>query len=326
MTTDPMHALRAANPAPTVGPYGPARAADLLDRATAAPPAPGTRRRIRRMSATGAAAALAVVGVGTGGVAYAVLTQSASSTVLLSCSAGLDRELYDPARQGGGSMHSISGDPVADCAAEYERLEGYVPALVGYDTGESYVGVLPADWPAPPGWTALPGNFRNDPVRLELKQRLDDLVEGPESGCVTADEAEALARRDLADLGLSGWTVERLTQADRADGMQWCAKAWVDEGPQQKILIQGLEGGFGLAENDGQAPIRRVRDQLRAGIVDACVTLEQAEARANEALVANGLALEDAHVITITDPGSSCTRVDFVPGGLAVVVLRGPSS
>ncbi len=103
---------------------------------------------------------------------------------------------------------------------------------------------MPADWPPPSDWVRLPNDGRNDPVRLELRQRLEDLIEGPQSSCTTADEAKQIVPEELVDLPMDGWTVERLEQAqraERADGDDRCALAGVDGGPLQKVLVQGVE-------------------------------------------------------------------------------------
>lgn len=164
---------------------------------------------------------------GGGGAAYAVLHQPASTVLGLACSAGTSQQEF---QQAGGNLSSYvgasSGDPVADCAAEYDRLEVAAPLLRGYTTGESYLSVVPEAWPVPSDWQPLAVDFRTVPARLELSQRLGDVLDGPQSRCRSAEAVEAIVRRDLADLAMTGWTIKRLEQAERADGQDWCALAF----------------------------------------------------------------------------------------------------
>lgn len=320
MTNDPMTLLRSLDPARTVEEYSPQRAAAVVERAVSAPPRDMRRRRRGRISLATVFGAFAVVGGG-GGLAYAVLTQPASTTIELTCAVGADRADYDRNGFGVGvSMPSISGDPLTDCAAEYQRLEGRTPLLAAYQTGERYIAVMPADWPPPSNWIRLPDDWRNDPVRLELRQRLEDLVEGPQSTCTTADEAEQMVREELVEMQLDGWTVERLGQSDRADGVAWCSLAWVDGGPLQKILIQGVQDPAWSEPG----PLHELIEDLRQEIAEACLPLDAAQEQARDAVTRRGFALAEANVTAIVDASAQCTRVDLVPGGGLVIVLRGP--
>jgi hypothetical protein len=325
MTTDPLQLLRDADPATSVAPYSSDRAATLLDRAVAAAPGQPTPSRQQTRRAGAAAAGFALVLCG-GGVAWAVLAQPPATALQVLCAVGIDRSQYDPTtgRVDGSNLQALSGDPVADCAGEFQRLQGAAPPLTGYDTGGQQIAVMPADWPAPADWKPLPTTFRNDPTRLELKHRLDDLVEGPQGRCATADETERIARAELADLGLTGWTFRRLSQAHLADGRTWCASAWVDEGPGTTIVIQATEGGMFDPRATGNEPTLEFIATLRSRIVESCEPLSEARRLVEDTLVKRGLRLDDAHITTIEDPGAACTRVDFVPGGNAVVILRGP--
>lgn len=321
MTIDPLSDLRLSNPVRDVAPYDDERAQALLDRAvTRAGVAPARRRRALLTVGSLAAAVVA----GGGGLAYAVFGQPAETALKINCSAATDRAEFDA--QGGFTavLDAATGDPIADCAAEYERLQGHAPDLRAYETGESSVTVMPAEWPAPPQWVPLSPGFVSDTVRLELKQRLDDLVDGTPSRCLTADEAERVARTQLADLGLAGWRFERLAAASRADGDDWCALAWPDETGAQKILIQGVEG---LVDDDAPVdPLRSVAADLRRSVSEQCVTLEDARRAAESALARHGYDLTEAKITAVIDPESRCSRVDLVPGGLITIVLRGPTT
>jgi hypothetical protein len=328
MTPDPLALLRQADPAPSPAPYDPGCATALIDRAVAAD-TPGTGRgqgrRTRRWRAAAAALTAAVL-AGGGGAAYAVLHQPADSALGLACAAGTSRQEFE---QAGGSLSSFmsvsSGDPVADCAAEYERRgAGAAPALRGYTTGTSYVSVVPADWAVPTSWQALPDTFRNDPVRLELRQRLDDVLEGPQSRCHSADEVAALVRSDLTDLGLTGWTIQRLEQARRADGRTWCALAFVDDSGSRTVLLQGLDGPASGEYPTGE-PFGQVLQTLRQRIAGQCLPLPAARQVAEQAVSAAGFdPAHDAKITSIEDPVATCTRAYVPVAGLIEITLRGP--
>lgn len=325
MSTDLTALLRRANPVADVEAYNDQRSRELLDRAVE--PQTGARRRRRRPRAVAAGVSAGAILAGGGGLAWAVFTQPAETALKVQCAATVERADWNPAQAGsyGLVLPSFSGDPLADCADEYQRLTGGTPELIAYETGQVYIAVIPADWPVPGDWTPLQTGFRNDPARLELAHRLDDLVEGPQARCSTADQAEAVVRAELADLQLTGWQVERLPQAARTDGTDWCAVAWVDEGPLAKIIIQGIEGGMFDPDATGTEPLRRVIDSLRSDVAQSCLSLAEAVERTEQAITRNGWDLVDTKITAIKDPTATCSRVDLIPGGLVTVVLRGPA-
>jgi hypothetical protein len=324
MTVDPMTALRSADPAADVPAYAAHQTTALLDRITerATSPTPVGARRGRAVAAVIGATATVVAG---GGVAWAVLSQPAETALKVNCAAASTRAEFDEYGGFTAVMDTLTGDPVLDCGAEYQRLEGAVPALAAYETGGVSVSVMPTDWPAPEGWRRLPAGFRSDPVRLELKQRLDDLVDGPSAGCRTADETEARVRADLQDLGRTGWRVERLDAAPRADGRTWCAVAWVDESSAQRVLIQGIEQDGQPLVGDGPSIAALLQD-LRDEVASDCLALRDAERSTAEAVARAGFAPVDARLTVVPDPTAACTRVDLVPSGVVTIVLRGPGA
>lgn len=333
MTPDPLALLRQADPAPTVTRYDPARATALLDRAVTTDEPARTdaarehrRHHGRRWRTAGAALAATVLAAG-GATAAAVFHQPAGSALGLACAAGTTQQQF---QQAGSNLFSYtntsSGDPVADCAAEYQRLQvGSSPALRGYTTGTSYISVVPADWPVPASWQPLADTFRNDPTRLALKQRLEDVIDGPQSRCRSTDQVAALVQSDLSDLGLTGWTIERLEQADRADGNTWCALAFVDDAGSRLVRIQGL---FGPASGEisGTEPFGQLLQTLRQRVAGQCLPLAAARLAAEQAITQAGFDPDrDAKVTTIDDPAATCTRADMPVSGLIEIILRGPS-
>jgi hypothetical protein len=320
MTSDPQSVLRQADPARSLRPYTAQDSAALLDRAVAAPPGRSRRRRRRHTAALGAAGA-ALLACG-GGVAYAVFSQPAETALGIACTAGQTEQEY--LEWGVNSFLSTSsGDPVADCAAQYVRLRGAAPELQGYTYGGSSIAVVPESWPVPSDWRPLAPSFRNDAARLELDQRLGDTIDGPQSSCRSADAVEALVRTDLADLGLRGWQVERLEQAARADGRSSCAFAWVDEQGRSTVIIQGT----GTVRVDpGPSDSLDLVEALRRDVVETCLPLPAARAAAERAITGAGFELAQATITTLEDPEADCTRVELPAAGVVTVVLRGPAA
>lgn len=289
---------------------------ELLAELLASSPAP--RRRRRRLALLGAGSAvLAITG---GGLAYAVIAgQSPQTALKLNCAAGISQSEWDRFANFTNVLDTASGDPVADCADEYVRVVGAAPELRAYQTGSVYIQVMPSTWTVPAGWKPLPSTFHNDSSRLELKQRLDDLVDGPRSACRDIAAAEALVRRDLAELGLTSWTVERLPDASKADGGAWCAMAFLDEGGSTKVLMQGWQTPM-----DGGGELRSLATYLRRDVAGQCLTLPAAQRVTKTDLEKAGLKVAESKVTALVDATAKCTRVDLVPAGLTVVVLRGP--
>ncbi len=318
--SDPLSLLRDADPAQGVPGYDDAAAARLIDRAVTTAPRTAPRRRRRPSLAVGAGLAITAA-VGGGGVAYAVFFQPAETALQIECAVGVGQGDFERFGSGGTIMSAASGDPVTDCASEFTRLQGQAPVLRAYAHGKSFITVVPADWTVPAQWRPLGQDFRSDPVRLELESRLADQIEGPEAGCLDADAAEQLVQAELVDLQLTGWTVERLSQAARADGNSWCAIAFLETDGSGTVLIQGLE-----REPDTPGPLDTVVDLLRRDIVEQCLTLPQAISATQEAVQAAGFTLSDAKITSIEDATADCTRVDFVPAGLVAINLRGPAT
>lgn len=337
MTPDPLALLRRADPGPAPSPYDPRRARALLDRVTSgavhdggdtptadvAPPALARRRR-RPPRAAGAALGVALL-VGGGGVAYAVFHQPASTALGLACAAGASQQEFEQAGYLFSVMDISSGDPVADCAAEYTRRGVPAPELRGYTNGTGLISVVPADWPVPDTWQPLAGTFRNDPARLELKQRLGDLIDGPEAQCRSTDQVQGLVEQDLADLGLTGWTIDRLEQAGRADGHSWCALAFLDDAGSPTVSIQGLPGPAN-GQINADEPFGELLHSLRRDITGQCLPLPIARQLVEQAVTAAGFdPLQDAKITTVEDPAGACTRADMPASGLIEITLRGPS-
>lgn len=283
---------------------------------------PERRRRRRRLAVLlGGGTALSLVG---SGLAYAVLAgQPARTAMKINCAFGVTEAEFDRWHEFTNVLDTSTGDPVADCTDEFGRLEGYAPPLAAYDVGGEAIYVMPATWTAPAEWRRLAPTFRSDPVRLELKQRMGDLVDGPESRCSSADQAEAYARAQLADLGLTDYTIERLSQASWANGTTGCALAWVDDAGKPAVLIQGVDAQTS-AVGDGPTA-RDIARRLRTWISDACVRLPQAENLARRAVTEAGFTVRAGQIRSIQESSTRCTSVDLLAAGDSVIVLRGPT-
>jgi hypothetical protein len=280
---------------------------------------PGRRRRRRRLFV------LAPIGVvalaATGGLAYAVMGGQPPATALkINCSVNITRAEFVATGGFTSVLDTTSGDPVADCASAYEQLGQVAPVLRAYDSGSVFVWVIPTDWPVPASWRALPTTFRSDARRLALKQRLDDPVDGPGGPgtiCRSSDAVEVRVRGYLTELGLQGWSVSRLPGAAAGDGTTSCAFAWVDEGADQRVLIQAGPPYLGEHAPE-ERPYRRLVARLRSEIADRCLTMAQARAAAQSAVDESGM---DVTITAAEAPAGRCASVDLTPGGAVRIIL-----
>ncbi|MGB8652386.1 MAG: hypothetical protein WCD35_17195 [Mycobacteriales bacterium] len=260
-----------------------------------------------------------------GSIAYAVLSGQPEQTALgIQCAVTTTQSEFDRYHELSASMTNITGDPVADCAAEYARLNGRAPSLLGYSSGTSSIFVIPSTWTAPSDWRPLPTTFRVDAKRLELAQRLDDLVAGPPSTCMSHDTAEERIISYESELGLTGWATKRLPTSD-ADGSTSCAYALVDDNGSNTVLIGAHQYEKGQA-TPGTPDLAHLIAELRTQISQRCLSLEDAQHAVRQALGHAGVNLKDAKLPAALDPSARCTRVVLVPAGLTVIVLRGPQT
>jgi hypothetical protein len=157
---------------------------------------PSPARRARRRSRRPLVLALAVVvAIATTTVAWAVTRGGARETTSIDCViAGVD-----------SGIDATSGNPAADCAAEWQRERGApAPPLVAYANTEGGVTVLPRSENPPAGWRTLGSQ---DVALIELQESLDDYLNGLNSSCFSSPQATAFTRQQLARLGFVGWTV-----------------------------------------------------------------------------------------------------------------------
>jgi hypothetical protein len=102
-------------------------------------------------------------------------------------------------------IDATSGNPAADCAAEWQRELGHpAPPLVAYANTFGGVTVLPRGQKPPAGWRTM---HSQDVALIELQQSLDDYVGGLNSTCLDNAAATTFARKQLDRLGFKGWTI-----------------------------------------------------------------------------------------------------------------------
>lgn len=173
------------------GPAGRERLLEAITCLTAAPTRSG-RRWVRRPLVL---AVVVLVAIATATVAWAITRGGASETTSVECViAGTDTVI-----------DATSGNPAADCAAEWQRELGTPPPpLNAYANTSGGVTVLPRSQKPPAGWRTL----RSQNVALiELQESLDDYLNGLSSSCLNAPAATAFTQQQLDRLGFVGWTV-----------------------------------------------------------------------------------------------------------------------
>jgi hypothetical protein len=136
-----------------------------------------------------------LVAIGTATVAWAITRDGARNTTSVDCViAGVDT-----------GIDATSGNPAADCAAEWQRERGTAaPPLVAYANSFGGVTVLPRSKKPPAGWRTLDSQ---NVALIELQESLDDYLNGLNSTCFTSSQATAFTRQQLDRLGFAGWTV-----------------------------------------------------------------------------------------------------------------------
>jgi hypothetical protein len=337
--------LRAFAPPPPVRPLPPERLAqrkEFLMRAverslgsteastTLPEPARDRARRPRRRRRVTILIAAAVAVVGSTALGWALLS-SARDTVAVECVIeGTDT-----------IIPAASGDPVADCAAQWQRDTGNpAPPLTAYDNGVGGVTVLPASQTPPPSYSPLPNGTVQNVAMVQMQQWLDDYVVGLNSGCFGDATAVPMTEQALVRFGLVGWTVVPAPQRDRAASAsqpvptgQQAPVARQDDG-QLCVNVGILDASsttVTLMVSSGPGPGGSTEQQLAAAlrpIAQQCLPLDEAARQVRSAADALGLS-EDARDYELTevpDPAADCTTITENVGGTIFLVLRGPAS
>jgi hypothetical protein len=287
--------------------------------------APGPRRGRRAAIVLAAAVAL----VGSTALGWALLS-SARNTVAVDC-----------VIQGADTIiPAASGDPVADCASQWQRdTGGQAPALAAYDNGFGGITVLPADQTPPPDYSPLPSGAVQNVAMVQMQQWLDDYVGGLNSGCFDNATAVPMTEQALDRYGLAGWTVVPAPQGGASDSAaqpipsgqeaplarndgQACVDTGILDADSSTVTLL-TSGGSGPEGS----PVQQLAAALRP-IAQQCLSLDDAVQQVRSAAAALGLS-EDARQYELTqvaDPTTSCTSITEDVGGTIFLVLRGPAS
>jgi hypothetical protein len=265
-----------------------------------------TRRRPRRWSPLAAAALIVLSGAA---IAWAVAASTARDTVSIRCEI-----------EGVSSViPAASGDPVADCAAQWERDTGSAePPLAAYDNGKGGITVLPAVQAPPSGWTRLEGGEAQNVAIVQMQQWLDDYVAGLRSGCFDHVTAAGMTERALDRFGMDGWSVGPEPSSDAGP----CVDTGTLDPDTRTVTLRALDG----RPNPG-APFEQLAAKLRS-IAELCTSIDAAARQVRAAAGDLGL-FEEAHEYEVTevpDDSLGCTTITESVGGTIFVVLRGPSS
>ena len=262
--------------------------------------------RPRRWLLAAAILLTALVGAAAGGWA---LTRGTEETTEVGCA--LDRNLDSIA-----VIDASSGDPVADCAAEWRRRHGSAaPPLVAYDNAHGGVQVVPKGLSVPSEWRLLPEGFRQDARLVELDAALGDLGSGLNASCLTLPAARALAVAELARLRLDSWSVA--SERGRADGARTCTQHYLDRERRRVVLIP-LPGA-----PRPDAPYAILARRLAAATKSDCLTVESALTRARAEASALGLDKPAGATVFHVVYGTGCARVTVNVGGRVEVTIRG---
>lgn len=275
--------------------------------------APLRRRRLawrgaRRVPVMVAASTGAVVA--SGAIAWAVVTSGATDTVSVQCEInGAD-----------SIIPATSGNPVSDCAAQWERETGEAaPALRAYDNGHGGVTVSPAAQAPPPSATPLPPGTTQNVSAITLQETLDDFVAGLNATCHTSAEAVTFVRGQLDAAGLSDWSVQPPPQG--GDGNATCANTAIVDAKSHSVLLRALTGP---ADEDASLPYMKLAEKLRG--ISGCLTASELGNRVQAAANSVGLSAA-AHQYQLTEVtnSSSCAIVHETVGGTIFLTVRGPA-
>lgn len=217
-------------------------------------------------------------------------------------------------------VDSVSGYPVADCAAEWRLQTGAEPpALLAYDNGRGGIEVVPAGGDVPPDWTPLAPGQGQDPRVLELRAALEDYVDGLHADCYRLEAARAIAQREIERLGLDGWQV--LDERGEADGERTCTGHLLHADRRQVVLIP-MDGG----RSPEDTPFVVLARDLGAALEEECLPLATAEERVRALAERSGMTGPGLVVHQVADDTAACTRADVNVGGRVEVTLRGPAT
>jgi hypothetical protein len=281
-------------------------------------------RRGRRLGGRGmAAGALGIMLIG-GGAAYAAYTNwyVGGAADGLTCMTTWQDPLDNDGPQDSTGGPELTGDPVSDCQ-RYQQLSGkpqIADAAAFTRFGGLYVaprGQVPAD-----GQLLVPDPAeRSATIRLEAA--LEDWVDGGNSKCFNAAEAVPYMQSEIKLLALDGWTTKVMPDnRPYEDGP--CG--FFDTDPVTRTAMffpnRQVDPDLRKPDNDAAGFVYDVRDALRAGITDKCVSTTEAEAT-----VAKALGTQHHWPTTVVlDDQAKCSSVDLQVGGSTQIWIYGPKA
>lgn len=282
---------------------------DLLASIVATPIESPERERRHRHRIPVIAAASATTVVAGAAIGWAITSSGATDTVSIQCEInGADT-----------IIPASSGDPVTDCAAQWQRETGTTaPQLIAYDNGHGGITVAPATQTPPPSSSPLPAGSTQNVSAITLQESLDDYIAGLPSSCHSTDAAVAFVRQELQAAGLSDWTVS--PPSNSADGAANCANIAIVKAKSQTVLLRALGG-----PTPSDLPFMKLAHRLRqlSGCESADALARQVQAAATDA----GLS-EAAHQYQLTTVRNAdkCAVVHETVGGTIFLTVRGPRS
>lgn len=213
----------------------------------------------------------------------------------------------------------VTGDPVPDCVLYWQQAGIEPPSGLVAFTVQGITFVTPADQ-VPQGAASLDGQPVYTPAEMELQQSLVDSVDGGEV-CRSVPDTVVWAQNELDRLGLAGtWTVE--VTGDPAD--PYWSRDGIDRpcgaiDAQEHGRIEVFPGADPAVQKFPDGNPRA--DLLRERITDACVTVDEARAIADELLAGE----HHWPTSSVVDETAGCARVDFAIGGSIQVTVYGPT-
>lgn len=179
---------------------------------------------------------------------------------------------------------AASCDPVADCAAELDRMGIEHGELAAYVNPLGGIAVREVD-DVPSGWTPIGETVTQDLALIRLDEDLNDYVDGLASGCFTVEEATQVATEAIARYGLTGIPV---TVRHPTSGPDRCALGSVmGDGAEVGILMDvGPTRGESKPQERHHGPSSRQQHQPPSTTIASHSTMppkRSAKSRATQA-------------------------------------------